>query len=437
MTLHPADRLAFDKAMVTQPVWNRFNTASDVMNLPANVLLHAGPAFANPSQITAPILNSACVAAVYEGLARDFDQAEAMIMGGEITLKPAQDHDVVTPLAAVVSASMPLHTVYDAWGGLQRVYAPINGGSRTAMRLGLRSEAVLDHIRWLNTRFVDVLEGGIAEGIALVPLAVIGLVGGDDCHGRTAVATSALVAELKDRSRGGITDETALAFMEASPSLFLNLWMAATKCMMKLAENIEGSSFVTAAGGNGHEVGIQISGVPGRWFTIPATPPKGTFEVDLPPDRALGAIGDSAVVEAFGLGAMAIELSPAQKTALGTSVPGDREARIAGLSVGTHPNFGAFGFLLGSTARGAVAAGAGPVVGLGILDRLGKAGRRGRHLRHAGDTLRPGCEGAECANCAYLRKADPRLTTHFAGCRAAYWSAEFRREPTGNQKEGV
>ncbi len=26
MTLHPADQLAFDKAMVTQPVWNRFKT---------------------------------------------------------------------------------------------------------------------------------------------------------------------------------------------------------------------------------------------------------------------------------------------------------------------------------------------------------------------------------------------------------------------------
>ena len=33
MTLHPADRLAFDKAMVTQPVWNRFNTARDAVNL--------------------------------------------------------------------------------------------------------------------------------------------------------------------------------------------------------------------------------------------------------------------------------------------------------------------------------------------------------------------------------------------------------------------
>jgi hypothetical protein len=377
MTLHPADQLAFDKAMVTQPVWNRFNTAADALKLPQNVLLHAGPAFSAVEQITMPILNSACVAAVYEGLAGNFDEAEAMIMAGEIELKPAQDHDVVTPLAAVVSASMPLHTVYDAWRGQQRVYAPINGGSRPSLRLGLRSEAVLEHVRWLNTRFRDVLQDGIAEGIALVPLAVIGLMGGDDCHGRTPVATQALVAELKDRARTPVTDENTLEFMASSPSLFLNLWMAATKCMMKLAEGIERSSFVTAAGGNGREVGIQVSGLPGRWFTVPAEPPKGRFDVDLPNDRALGAVGDSAVVEAFGLGAMATDPSPAQKAGLGSYMPDDRRARANGLSVGEHPYFRMLDVRLGSTARGAVAAKAGPIVGLGILDRLGLAGRLG------------------------------------------------------------
>lgn len=377
MTLHPADRLAFDKAMVTQPVWNRFNTAADGVGLAENVLLHAGPAFASPDHVTAPILNSACVAAVWEGLARDFDQAEAMIRAGEILLKPAQDHDVVTPLAAVVSASMPLHTVYDAWRGQHRIFTPINGGARPAMRLGLRSEAVLDHIRWLNTRFLDVLDGGLAEGIALVPLAVVGLMGGDDCHGRTPVAGKALAEELKDRTPNGITDEDALEFLHSSPSLFLNLWMAATKIMMKLAEGIEGSSFVTAAGGNGREVGIQISGRPGEWFTTPAKPPVGAFDMDLPQDRALGAIGDSAVVEAFGLGAMAIDLSPEQKKGLGAYLPGDAAARSSGLSVGAHPYFRALGVDLGSTARGAVAQGAGPVISLGILDRLGEAGRLG------------------------------------------------------------
>ncbi len=377
MTLHPADRLAFDRAMVTQPVWNRFNSAADAFGLPENVLLHAGPAFATPEDVTAPILNSACVAAVWDGLAKDFDQAEAMIRAGEIILRPAQDHDVVTPLAAVVSANMPLHTVYDAWRGQNRVFTPINGGARPSLRLGLRSEAVLNHIGWLNTRFLEVLQNGLAEGIALVPLAVQGLIGGDDCHGRTPVATNALIEELMDRSPARIQDDDVLEFMAQSPSLFLNLWLAATKIMMKLAEGVEGSSFVTAAGGNGREVGIQISGLPGRWFSIPATPPKGKFDTDLPADRALGAIGDSAVVEAFGLGAMAIDLSPEQKKGLGAYLPGNAGARTQSLSVGEHPYFQALDVKLGSTARGAMAQGSGPMIGLGILDRLGQAGRLG------------------------------------------------------------
>ncbi len=368
MKLHSRDRLAFDKAMVVQPVWNRFNTAAEALKLPQNVLLHAGPSFNDPKQITRPILNSACVAAVFEGIAKDFDQAEAMISACEIILKPAQDHDVVTPLAAVVSASMPLHTVYDAWRGAQQVFTPINGGARPALRLGLRSQAVLDHIHWLNSRFLDVLENGLAEGFALLPLAVTGLIGGDDCHGRTPVAGAALVEELIDRTPGGITDPDVLDFMHNSPSLFLNLWMAATKCMMKLAEGIEGSSFITAAGGNGREVGIQVAGLPGRWFTAPAKPPVGTFDVDLPTDRAMGAIGDSAVVDAFGLGAMSQGLSePDNPAALLSSA----------LSVSEHPYFQHLNIKLGTTARAVVDHGRGPVISLGILDKDGVLGRLG------------------------------------------------------------
>ncbi len=369
MSVHPADRLAFDHAMVTQPVWNRFDTGSVAFGLPRNVLLHAGPAFLAVDQITCPILNSACVAAVFEGIARDFGQAEAMIGAGEITLQPAQDHNVVTPLAAVVSASMPLHVVYDAWGGKVRAYAPINGGPRPSLRLGLRSDAVLEHIRWLNTAVRDALQDGLAEGIALVPLAVLGLIGGDDCHGRTPVAGAALVDELIDRSAGRIDGEV-LAFLHSAPSLFLNLWMAATKCMMMAASGVADSSFVTAAGGNGRDVGIQISGRSGQWFTTPADAPRGDFDLDAPVNRALGAIGDSAVVDAFGLGAMAP----------GKTGNYERTTRADALSVGTHPYFRALDVQLGSSARGAVDLGTGPMISLGIIDRLGELGRLGGGL---------------------------------------------------------
>jgi hypothetical protein len=317
------------------------------------------------------------VAAVFEGLAPDFARAEAMFGAGEIQLKPAQDNGVVTPLAGVVSASMPLHSVYDAWRGQQRILAPINGGSGPAIRLGQRSAAALDHLRWINTRFADVLRAGIADGIALVPLAALGLKAGDDCHGRTGAATARLVDEIRDRTPGGVTDAAALAFMAASPSLFLNLWMAATKLMMRCAEGVDGASLITAAGANGREIGIQVAGLPGRWFTAPADPPRGRFDLDLPPERALGAIGDSAVIDAFGLGAMAIRHSPAQMAALGTFLPRDADRRIAALTAADHPDFRHFGIRLGTTARAAAATGAGPMIALGILDRLGQAGRIG------------------------------------------------------------
>ena len=370
MTHHQADRLAFDQAMVTQPVWNRFDLARDVTGIAENVLLHAGPPFPDPAAITRPILNSACVAAVYEGLAPSLDAAEGLISSEEILLKPAQDVNVVTPLAAVVSGSMPLHSVYDAWRGQHRTFAPINGGNRPALRLGLKSQAVLDHVRWLNTRCLDVLQGGLAEGIALVPLAVDGLKGGDDCHGRTPVAGAALVQELIDRSPNGIGDDEVLEFLKGSPSIFLNLWMAATKLMMSRAEGVQGSGFVTAVGGNGRDVGIQVSAFPGRWYTVPATPPEGAFDVDLPPSRALGAIGDSAVIDAFGLGAMA---------KMGNEPP-TSHGSVHGMSVGEHPYFKATGLKLGISALAVSECGRTPQVSLGILDREGEMGRLGGGL---------------------------------------------------------
>ena len=312
------------------------------------------------------ILNSACVAALYEGLASNFETARGMIRSGEVELRPAQDFDVVIPLAAVVSASMPLHSVYDAWKGRIRCFAPINGGIGPSLRLGLLSEDVLAHVRWLNTRVKDALQEGIAEGIALVPLAAKGLREGDDCHGRTPVSGAALIEEIEMRSKRGIRDEQVAEFVQASPSLFLNLWMAATKTMMKAAEGVDGSGVITAAGGNGREFGIQISSDPGRWYTAAAKPPEGDIG-EHSPDMALGAIGDSAVVDCLGLGAMSsIDLRD-----------GPAGDELGSFLVGYHPNFLPGPRHLGCTVFGGDPLFDGPAVSLGILDKEGARGRLG------------------------------------------------------------
>jgi hypothetical protein len=376
-SMHSADQAAFAAAIAAQPVWDRIETGADAFGLPENILLHAGPAFASVEMISKPVLNSACVAAVYEGIATDFEQAEMMIRAGDIELEPAQDHATVTPLAAVVSASMPLHRVVDANNSENVIYSPINGGGRPAMRLGLRSQAVLDHIRWLNSDFRDLLVSALTTPVDLLSIARESLHNGDDCHGRTPHATRVLMAALEQGIDGGIQDANMRDFIDSSPSLFLNLWMAASKCIMMSASAIPGSSLVTAAGGNGVDSGIQISALPGRWFSAAASPPNGRFDVDLPPQRALPVIGDSAVVEGLGLGAMAINLAPEQLKGLGEFLPADYAERSARLLAGPHPQLAGLDCRVGLLARAAREYQQGPVIGLGMLDIEGEKGRIG------------------------------------------------------------
>lgn len=372
---HPADARAIERAFDVIPVLSRIEQASTAIGLPETTLLHAGPAFRSTADISRPIMNSACVAAVLAGLTGSFEDAERAIRQNEIVLEPAQNHRVVTPLASVVSSIMPLHVITDAAGGDAVAYAPINDGAALTTRVGQLSEGIYQHQRWVSVAVADRFDAALKEPIPLLPLALHGLEHGDDCHGRTAAASNALVREMAARLSFEIGD-AVLNFLHASPTLFLNLWMAACKCIMLGGAGVRGASLVTAAGGNGLESGIQVSGLPGRWFTTPATPPVGPTADDMK-ERALGAIGDSAVVELLGLGAMASRFAPAQREALGNFLPDNHQARVDNLLAAPHPAFAKLGLHMGIRARDVEHFGGGPMIGLGVLDKEGLAGRLG------------------------------------------------------------
>jgi hypothetical protein len=373
LELNQSDSDAIDAMLAVRPIWRGQSLASDAVSLPANTLLHAGPEFSSPSDICKPILNSACVAAVFEGLTIDFDTAAEQIASGEIILKPAQDFNVVTPLAAVVSSRMWLHEVVDENNSATVAYTPINGGNGPAMRLGICSDDVLQFIRWLNSEFADTLSGVRDLPNDLMAIAAAALNDGDDCHGRTLAATGQLVAHIENEI--GISPE-ALDFLRQCPSFFLNLWMAACKCMLNAASGIDGSSLITSMGANGVQTGIQIAGIPGQWFTALADVPNGDIG-DYPASRALGAIGDSAIVDACGFGAMAMNYSAPQKLGLGPFMPNDGFERPAQLLSAVHPGFAALELRTGLTARRVIDINKTPLVSLGILDREGCAGRLG------------------------------------------------------------
>ena len=374
---NPADRDAVSRILRVEPLWNGMQSAATAVGLPEDTLLHAGPAFGDPGQIVKPVLNSACVAAVFEGLAPQFDEAAKKILSGEIKLRPAQDYDVVTPLAAVVSPRMLLHCVEDKSDPEIRAWSPINGGSGPAPRLGLCTLDALSHLRWLHESAGPVLADVSAEGVTLLDIAAQSLRAGDDCHGRTPAGTRILLAKIESRLKTHRLGPEIISFMEQGPSFFLNLWMAASKAILIGGRGERDSSLVITAGANGRETGIQIAGLPENWFTAAASPPNGEFDIDLPRSRALGAIGDSAIVDALGFGAMAMSFSPAQKENLAHLLPPDGLATGSVLTAGIHPAFGDTGLAVGITARRCIETSRAPLVTLGIVDNAGEMGRLG------------------------------------------------------------
>jgi hypothetical protein len=376
-TLESADREAVARALKVEPQWSAVVTTADAIGLRARTLLHAGPPLSGPP--CKPILHSACLAAMLEGWAKSPDEAEALFGAGKIALEPAQDHDVVTPLAGVVSPSTQLAVVVDANAPRRRFYTPLNEGQTQALRLGKRDPSILNHLRWLNGDGAKAFAASLREPIALLPIADRALKDGDDCHGRTLSASAQVAELLAARS----APHAAVEFVRASPAFFLNLWMAASALMMRAADGLPGASLVRAAAGNGTAFGIQVAGLPGRWFTAPASPPQGPIDAAAAGAAGVGAIGDSAVVDCFGLGGMAMAFAPAVRANLEKHLPANAGDRPGLLLTEPHPRFALSRARVALTARRVAASGMTPLVTLGIIDRDGLRGRIGGGIYEA------------------------------------------------------
>lgn len=369
-------RQALEAIEATRPVLTGIVPARDRIRFPGKTILHAGPAFKHGA-VSKPILNSAMVAAVFEGWAPDFPAANAMLAAGEIRLAPAQDFNAVTPLAAVISPSMWVQEVRNAGDETSAAaYSALNGGSGAAARLGQCSEQALNHLRWINVELAQALRDAIREPIELIPIARHALIQGDDCHGRTQAGSERLRQILVDMSPSLVRNSSVIEFLDASPSFFLNLWMAACKTMVQAAI-FPGSDVVTTIGANGVEVGLQLGGMPGRWWTAPAAPPVGRLEAGFTASDSLPAIGDSALVDAFGFGCMAMHYAPKQMEALSSFMPEESQKRGESILLGVHGGFGDLHLNVACSASRVVASNKTLPVALGILDVQGKGGRIG------------------------------------------------------------
>lgn len=380
--MHEADAQALERLFAARPAWTGIASAKDAVGLDGRTLLHSGP----PAEAghVIPTLNSAAVACVFEGWAESLEEGDALIESGEVTLAPAQERNVATPLAAVVSPSMQVLVMEDLAGVGQRAVAPLNGGGTggaPAARYGRKSAEALDLLRFLN----ETVAPAIAPATDSNPVSWLNIVDdaltkGDDAHLRHLEANNTLSAILAERLGSGFATSEAGRFAAEWPIFHLNFWMAAARCALSAAVGVTGSSLVTHCGGNGMTFGMQVSGLPGRWFTAPAAVPQGNVREPLTLNDCTGAYGDSALAEGFGLGAMALSYCPDMQALHAGYFDDSAYTLPEKLLMDVHPGFPASGARAGLSARAVAATGETPLVELGLVEKSGEGGGLGAGL---------------------------------------------------------
>lgn len=298
---------AVERMLQVRPQWRGLVQAGQAIGLAADVVLHAGPPLASQDDICAPLLNAACAALIFEGTAKSEREARDLIRQGRVKLRPAQDFNVATPLAAVVTASMWLQEVVDADSDGSAAYAALNEGTGPALRFGVLSEAVIERLRFIHHELAPALASAMRWPVDLLPIATESLAQGDEMHARVGVGSGLLMRHVDTQ---GLAAEQE-RFLCAHQYWFLNLWMAGCLCILSAAREYGKGDVLIAAGGNGQDFGIQVSRDAGVWITAPATPPQGPNRPDVSALLSrLPAIGDSAVIDALGFGALALDAAP-------------------------------------------------------------------------------------------------------------------------------
>ena len=286
--------------------------AGDVLpGLDERALLHAGPPI-EFERVCDPQRRALLAACLFEGWASDREEAARLLASRAILLRPGNDAGHVGAMTGVCSPSMPVWVVEDDPSGT-RAYSTFNEGPGNTLWFGVGDGESIERLRFFRDELAPLLARLLErEGpVDVFGLAAQGLQMGDELHMRSQ-ATGNLLARQLLPGFAALGGERTARFMAGNHHFFLSLTMAAAKCASLAATGVAGSSVVNVIARNGVEVGLQVAGLPGRWFTAPAAMVEesllreGFGEEDAAPD-----IGDSAVIECVGLGGMAVAAAPA------------------------------------------------------------------------------------------------------------------------------
>jgi Protein of unknown function (DUF1116) len=325
-----ANRVAVERILAAGSQLVDVRPAREVIGLQDRTLLHSGPPLTWETA-SGPMRGALIGACLFEGWADDVEDAERILAAGQITLDPCHHHRTVGPMAGVTSPSMWMWCLTDPVHGGQ-AFCNLNEGLGKVLRMGAFNEEVQTRLAWMRDVLGPILSKAVRGSIDAGndPIDVKAILAqmlqmGDEGHNRNRAGSLMALRELSpaivavDAPSSDIA--AVLKFIGGNEHFYLNLGMPTAKLAMDAARDVPGSSMVTVLSRNGTEFGIQTAGTGNRWFTGPAQTPVGLFLGDYGPDDANPDIGDSAIMEAYGVGGFSMAAAPAIVRFVGGSVP--------------------------------------------------------------------------------------------------------------------
>jgi len=322
MDIEKANAEATQRMMDARPIATTMAKAIDVVpGIHENMLLHAGPPV-TWERMSGPTRGAMIGALIFEGKAKNADEAEKLLKSGKIEFSPCHEHMCAGPMAGVISPSMMVYVVENQTHDI-KCYSNLNEGRGKVLRMGAYSEDVIEKLRWMESVLGPTIKAALEamEGIDVRAMLTKALHMGDDGHNRLDAAsvlwTAQLAPFIAKTAKDSQTAYETIKFLGENALSILNPVMAGCKSMTAAAHDIEGSTIVTIMARNGTDYGIKVSGLGDQWFTAQSPVVKALYFPGFDESDACRDIGDSVIMETAGIGGFAMAAAPALVTFIG------------------------------------------------------------------------------------------------------------------------
>lgn len=341
------NREGLSRLFAARPQWIDVQPAGEALGLDGRVLLHAGPPI-EWARMCAPMRGAVVAMILFERWATTPEEALALADSGQIAFAPCHSRHAVGPMTGIISPSQPLLVIRDATSG-HLAYSYIGEPAGPQVRMGSFAAPNLARLDWIRTVLAPAFRQALERGgpLDLTQLMTQALSMGDEMHMRNAAGSSLLVRAMAGPLAASVSDRTELEqvlryMTESNEQFFLTWAMAAAKAATRSIEGLPGCTLVSAMARNGVDFGLRVAGLGDRWFTGPASIVEGSYFPGFSQDDANPDIGDSAIMETYGLGGMAMAGSPPVLRIVGAKSFGHAVAathRMGEICVGENANF--------------------------------------------------------------------------------------------------